>query len=245
MKALFLALQEQGTHRWSPVARVIKEQGRYRLSYTRGALDVDGFKGFGRMGELGREYVSDVLFPLLQNRVLPRSRPEYKYYLEWLGLSEVAHDELEELSRTGGVRATDSIELIPCPEPTPENVYEAYFFVRGIRHFPSEVEARVSQLKAGDRLFLIKDVQNVHDQSALLLRTNEPISLIGYAPRYYSEDFSELASGANVSKVEVVVERINMDAPLPYRVLCRIRAPWPNLFSACGSEKFKLLSNSV
>ena len=242
MKAIFLALQEQNTHRWSPVARVVKERGVYKLAYTRGAKDVTGFNGFGRMNQLEREYTSEELFPLLQNRVLPRTRPEYNEYLKWLGLTETDHDALEELSRTGGLRATDSIELIPCPERNSQNLYEAFFFVRGIRFFPTDVELNTRQLKAGDRLFLMKDVQNEHDSAALLLRTGEPISLVGYAPRYYSEDFSHLASGACARDVEVVVDRVNSHAPLPYRVLCRISAPWPSLFAACRSEKFQLIS---
>lgn len=244
MKALFLAIQEPSTHRWAPVARVIKKDGIYRLAYTRGALEVDGFQGFGRMHELDKEYVSETLFPLLQNRVLPRSRPEYKDYLEWLGLSEEDHDSLEELARTGGLRATDTVELIPCPEPDHEQRYKAYFFVRGIRHFSSEVESTVRNLQTGDRLYLMKDVQNEFDAAALLLRTGEPISLVGYAPRYYSDDFSALVS-TSVRDVEVTVERVNAHAPLPYRILCRISAPWPQFFSAFESERFELISADI
>jgi hypothetical protein len=246
MRALFLALQEKDTHRWAPVARVVREDGLYRLTYTRGAREIPGFQGFGRMHELEKEYVSEQLFPLLQNRVLPRSRPEYKDYLSWLGLSESEHDSIEELSRTGGLRATDTIELIPCPEPNEQNFYVAYFFIRGIRHFPAEVEEGLCRLMSGDRLFLVRDVQNEHDGAALLLRTNEPISLVGYAPRYYSEDFSQLISNSatRVMDVEVIVDRVNHDAPLPYRVLCKIKAPWPEFFSAFGSEKFKPIASS-
>jgi hypothetical protein len=244
MRALFLALQEKSTHRWSPVARVTKDGALYKLAYTRGAMDVPDFKGFGRMNDLDKEYVSEQLFPLLQNRVLPRSRPEYGEYLEWLGLTLSEHDALEELSRTGGLRATDSIELIPYPEPSHDSRFEAYFFVRGIQHFSPEVELGAGRLKVGDRLLLIRDVQNEHDGAALLLRTEEPISLVGYAPRYYSDDFSQLLSGDGARDVQVVVERVNSHAPLPYRILCKFSAPWPSSFLACSSEKYQLIKSN-
>lgn len=239
MKALFLAVQEPSTRQWAPVARVVRDSGVYKLSYTLGALDLPEFRGFGRMHDLKREYVSEELFPLLQNRVLPKSRPEHKHYLEWLGLSLNEHDALDELARTGGLRATDSIELIPCPEPNEENYYQAHFFARGNRYLPAEAQARLNGLQPGDRLFIMKDVQNAHDHNALALRTNDPISIVGYAPRYYAEDFARLADLGNVSDVIVTVDRVNPSAPIPYRLLCKIEAPWPSFFSACASEKFQ------
>lgn len=245
MKALFIALQQASGLGWTPVARVVKDGDVYRLAYTRGALELPDFNGFGRMSELDKEYVSSELFPLLRNRVLPKNRPEYKHYLNWLGFGRGEHDALDELARTGGVRATDSIELIPVPEPTRDGQYEAFFFIRGIRYLPQSTIARISDLRVGERLFVVKDVQNDHDPNALLLRTAEPVSLVGYAPRYYARDFSELVSGPGVRETQVVVDRINTDAPLPYRVLCRIQAPWPSSFLACDSPEFKPLNPSV
>lgn len=241
MKALFLAVQEPSTRQWAPVARVVKDMGVYKLAYTRGALDLPEFRGFGRMHDLKREYVSEELFPLLQNRVLPKSRPEYKHYLEWLGLSLTGHEALDELARTGGLRATDSIELIPCPEPNGGNYYHAYFFARGSRYLPEETQARLNELRPGDRLFIMKDIQNTHDHNALVLRTGDPISIVGYAPRYYAEDFARLADLGDVNDVVVTVDRVNPSAPMPYRLLCKIQAPWPDFFSACASEKFQLV----
>lgn len=243
MKALFLAYQDQSSRRWTPVARLTRADGEYRLTYTRGALSVSGFAGFGRMQKLDKVFVSKDLFPLFANRVLPKSRPEYADYLEWLGLSPETHDDLEELARTGGLRATDSLELIPCPEPTANNEYEAFFFIRGIRHFPSEVADRCSRLEKDERLYLMSDFQNQHDPYALLLRTGDPISAIGYSPKYYAKDFNLLAANDPMHYTPVVrVERVNLDAPMQYRVLCRITAPWPKFFEACSSEIFQPIS---
>lgn len=245
MKSLYIAIQDHASRKWSPVARVRKEGDFYRLNYTAGAKDLDGFKGFGLMKSLENEYVSSEIFPLLKNRVLASNRPEYKKLITWLGLNESHHDTFEELARTGGVRATDTIELIPVPEPTSQSRYEAYFFVRGLRHLPSGTEELVNDLNIGDRLFLMKDVQNEADPYALLLRTKDPVSLVGYAPRYYSEDFSILASGDDVKATKVTIERVNLDAPLTYRILCKISAPWPSTFEPCMASKFSSLAKTV
>ena len=245
MKSLYVAIQDHDSRKWSPVARVRKQGDFYRLNYTGGAKDLAGFKGFGLMKGLDKEYVSSEIFPLLKNRVLASGRPESKRLISWLGLDKTEDDAFEELARTGGVRGTDSIELIPEPEPTSQNRYEAYFFVRGARHLPQGTEGIINSLRVGDRLFLMKDVQNEDDPYALLLRTREPISLIGYAPRYYSEDFSILASGDDVKEACVTVEQINLDAPLAYRVLCKINAPWPKSFSPCASSKFTSLATGL
>ena len=241
MKAIFVALQEQNTRRWAPVARVVKDGDLYRLAYTKGAESID-FPGFGRMNDLSKEYISTDLFPLLKNRTLPQSRPEYSEYMSWLGLSTEEHDVLDELARSGGIRATDEIELIPMPQQTSNKSFEAYFFARGIRHLPKSTAARVSDLHEGDRLFIMRDVQNKQDGNALLLRTDDPISIVGYAPRYYAHDFGQLASEPRTDQVRVTVERLNPSAPASYKVLCKITAPWPEFFDACTSEFFLPIS---
>jgi hypothetical protein len=238
MKALFIGLPEPKSGRWVSVGRLTHEDNVYRFVYTRGAKESKGFTPFGRMVDLDAAYVSDVLFPLFANRVLPKSRPEYQDYLRWLGLSEQNHDELEELARTGGLRATDALEMFPCPEPTQNNSYEVFFFSHGLRHLIPENQACVNTLKAGEKLFLARDIQNPHDANALLMRTNDPMSLVGYCPRYYSAEFTRLVDAVGADKVEVVVEQVNPDAPSQLRMLCKLTAPWPPNFSPCARDEF-------
>ncbi|MGH8643755.1 MAG: HIRAN domain-containing protein [Gammaproteobacteria bacterium] len=115
------------------------------------------------------------------------------------------------------------------------------FFSRGLRHLNLENQARVRNLKPGERLFLIRDLQNEHDAMALLLRTEDPIFLVGYAPRYYSEDFNQVIGLSNQENVKVTVEQVNQDAPIQYRVLCRFASPWPANFHPCAGENFRTL----
>lgn len=241
MKALFVAYQDSATRQWAPVARLTREDGRYHFAYTRGVREFRNFVPFGRMTDLNAEYVSETLFPLFANRVLPKSRPEYGDYLSWLGLSQASHDALEELARTGGLRATDSLELIPCPAPTEGNRYEVFFFARGLRHLGKDSQERALTLATGERLYLAQDLQNGFDNTALLLRTGDPVTLVGYAPRYYSRDFTRLIEQVGANEVSVTVERVNTNAPLQYRVLCKLSAPWPTGFAPCESGDYEPL----
>lgn len=240
MKALFVAYQDVTTRHWAPVGRLTREDGRYHFAYTQGAKSFPNFVPFGRMNDLDAEYVSDKLFPLFANRVLPKSRPEYANYLEWLGLSQASHDALEELARTGGLRATDTLELIPCPSPT-EGRYEVFFFCRGLRHLSQDSQNRALTLLPGERLYLAQDLQNGFDETALFVRTGDPVTLVGYAPRYYSADFTQLIQRVGPGEVHVQVERVNPEAPIQYRVLCKLSAPWPAGFSPCESGPFQPL----
>jgi len=242
MNALFIAWQDTKTRRWAPVGRLTREDGVYRFVYTRGAEKMPNFRPFGRMQDLHKAYRSDELFPIFANRILAKNRPEYQDYLDWLGLSGVQYDALEELSRTGGLRATDSLEIFPCPDPTEGKNYEVYFFCRGLRHLHRENQERARQLEPGERLWLMRDLQNPHDSMALLMRTGDPITLVGYAPRYYSAEFTHLIKAMGPEQVKVTVEQVNSDAPIQYRVLCKLASAWPASFSPCTREEFEALA---
>lgn len=242
MKALFVAWQDPNSRRWVPVGRLTYENGTYRFVYTRGAKEVKNFTPFGRMTDLESAYVSDVLFPLFANRVLPKSRPEYRDYLRWLGLSETEHNEIEVLARSGGLRATDTLEIFPCPEPAEDNNYVVYFFSHGLRHLISENQERIKSLKSQERLFLMQDIQNLYDPMALLMRTDDPISIVGYCPRYYSGEFSKLLKEVGPDRVKVAVEQVNSDAPSQLRLLCKLVSPWPANLFPCSKNEFEVLA---
>lgn len=244
-KALFVAWQDPASRSWFPVGKLTHESGVYEFAYTRGATQAESFRPFGRMTELDTVYRSTELFPLFSNRILPKSRPEYRDYMRWLGLSPEEYDELEELARTGGQRATDSLEIFPCPEPTADKLYVVYFFSHGLRYLIPENLARISTLVSGEKLLLAKDVQNKFDETALILRTEDPMSLVGYCPRYYSSEFSKLLDLVGPQKVEVSVERVNLDAPTRLRLLCKVVAPWPAEFSPCAREMFETIAQTV
>jgi len=242
VKSLFVAWQDASTQQWAPVGQLTRSDGLFRFVYTRGAEKMSNFHPFGQMDNIHKAYTSTELFPLFANRVLAKNRPEYDQYLGWLGLSASNYDALEELALTGGFRATDSVEIFPCPEPTESKNYEVYFFCRGMQHLHAENHERARELKPGEQLFLMADVQNKMDDKALLMRTDDPVTLVGYAPRYYSAEFSQVLKANSSDQVEVTVDKVNRDAPLQYRVLCKLKSPWPVNFSLCAQGEFELLA---
>src|SRR5579864_5897436 len=147
--ALFVSWQDPTSRRWHVVARLKREQGEYRFTYTKGALASNNFTPFGRMTDLRQEYRSAELLPLFSNRVLPRSRPEYLEYLEWLALNPSNADPLVILARTGGLRSTDSLSMYPMPTKSSNGEYRVVFFCHGLRYIPDMALDRISELKAG------------------------------------------------------------------------------------------------
>lgn len=224
MKRLYVAWQNEDNREWIPVAMLTENDNGYALRYTRGAKRCKNFSGLGRMLELDKEYVSHELFPFFANRMISKSRPEYKNYLRWLGLTDLTGDPMTVLAATGGLRATDSFELIPPPRKDGDRL-RLNFFSRGLRHMPSSSLNTVASLNKGAQLYLLRDLQNSHDEFALLLRTEDPKVLVGYVPRYYCPGLVRLLKDFP-QEVVVEVQQVNPDAPLDMRLLCSLNAPW-------------------
>ncbi len=245
MKELFIAWQDPATRQWVPVGKLSQSDSGYLFHYTRGAKAFPNFVPFGRMTDLNVRYVSDRMFPLFANRILAKSRPEYLDYLRWLGFKGREVSDLELLARSGGTRATDSLEIFPCPSPEPDGSYLTYFFAHGLRYLLPEHRKEIEKLTTGQKLYLMRDVQNQFDQHALLMRTQDPISIVGYCPRYLSAEFERLLDGAGHGSVAVSVHQVNIDAPSELRLLCRITAEWPLGFAACADEYYQPLCGST
>lgn len=246
MRKLYIAWQDPVARRWYPVGRLTFEKKVYRFVYTQGAKDAEQsqrFIPFGRMNNFEVAYESEELFPLFANRLLSTKRPEYQDYIKWLKLDNDYQEnrQLAMLAITGGFRETDSLEILPCPLPTSEGRYEVLFFSRGISHLERSTVGRVNALKPGERLFLMYDVQNQFDALAITLRTDDPVMLVGYCPRYLTEDFRLILQEFGHSIPQVSVEQVNLDAPLQLRLLCKFSSPWPQSFQPCSGDSFEPL----
>lgn len=245
-QSLFVAWHsEQPNPRWGPVGRVDSiytglGDPSYRFCYTNGARTLDGFQAFDGMEDFDEVYHSDTLFPMLVNRLLPKSRPEYKDFLRWNDFDPADPPEpLLLLQRSEGIKKTDSIEVFPCPVPTNQGEYLNFFFVHGMRFHlnkPETAEA-VSQLHAGDRLNLRCEPENPVDPFAVAVDCgNVPI---GFAPRYLARDFSRLMKDCPSDTVKLFVQRVNPEAPFQQRLLCRMQACWPANFTPCSGPEFE------
>lgn len=240
-RKLLLFWQNPVSRSWLTIGLLEQHGGSYFFRYSlsaRAAFEAGEFVPFGVMRDLSKVYEAKELFPIFKNRLLAKSRPEYVEYLSWLNLSKDSATDMDELSRSGGIRATDQLQLFPYPS-VDNGVYRAEFFVHGIRYLPAEQIARIAMLKSGDKLFLMKDTQNEVDTWALVIRTEDPPSIIGYCPGFFVKDFSQLLDLQHPQNVRLSVSKVNQDAPLQLRLLCKLESPWPQGFKTFADEEFK------
>ncbi len=139
MRTLFLAWQDPLKRAWFPVGRFTHDGEAYQFAYIRGATKAGEKAGFRRLAafpELEPVYESRELFPLFANRLPRPSRPEYAQFVQCLNVPRDEADPIALLARSGGRRATDSLEVYPCPEPDAEGLYHLHFLLHGLRHLP-------------------------------------------------------------------------------------------------------------
>ncbi|MBD2773124.1 HIRAN domain-containing protein [Iningainema tapete] len=241
MKTLFLAWQDPNSRCWFPVGRLTFDGKKYQFVYTHGAVearDKCGFPLVYSFPELHKVYTSDELFPLFSNRVMRRSRPDYRNYLELLNISMHEDDPIAILSRSGGRKVTDHFEVFPCPEPDENGFYHIHFFAHGLRHLPLCAAERINQLQSGELLYLAHEFQNPYDPNALLLCTMDHY-IVGYCPRYILNDTFKLKN-ENPKFLKVHVERVNsVPAPLQLRLLCNLTGQWHEDFRPFSSHEYQ------
>src|SRR5688572_25990861 len=89
-KTLFIAWQDPEKRAIYPVARLLLrgEAPAYEFAYVRGVQDAlkSGFVPFPQMEKLDTIYLAHEMFPLLTNRLMPKSREDYQEYIHSLGL---------------------------------------------------------------------------------------------------------------------------------------------------------------
>jgi hypothetical protein len=240
MNSLFVAWRPATSEAagWRPVGRLEYDGQLYRFCYTRGARK-PGFRPFAQMEGLEQVYDSEDLFPLFANRLLSKSRPEYEAYLRWSGFNpDHPPDPIVVLGVTEGIRQTDAVEVFPCPVPDAEGCYLNRFFLHGIRWLPQPAIERIGRLSEGERLKVMLDLQNSHDPQAVAVRTESEPTMIGYVPRYFAQDVWHLVQQCEIDFIDLSVERVNLDAPLQNRLLCRMQACWPDEFQPCSGDDF-------
>jgi HIRAN domain len=239
MKTLYL-IWRQPERRWWPVGRLRREGTDYVFEYTRGALAAQsaGFRPLLSFPDLDTAYLSADLFPLFANRLPPTSRGDYQDFVEALDLSG-EQDPLVLLARSGGERQTDTFEVFPAPERTPEGRLETTFFVRGLKYKPADTHDEVLRLHPGDPLVLEADPDNPHDSLAVRVLSDRRTHL-GHVPRYLAPDVQKLReAGVHVS---ARVRRVNPPpTPMQFRVLCDLSAEWPPNFSPLRAQEFEPL----
>ena len=187
MEKLYLAWQDPYNRNWWPIGMLTyAHDDDYRFFYTKGAeklKEMGVFEPFGGMKDLDVVYESKHLFPLFRNRLMSVSRPEYDRYLGWLGSAVNEKNPLTMLAMTEGIRGTDTLEVFRCPNKNTKGKYEVVFLSHGVSYLTKSSIERINNLQKGDQLYLIFDMQNMYDDTAMALRTDDPVEIVGYCPR--------------------------------------------------------------
>lgn len=243
-RVLYLAWQDPTIDGWFAVGQLtVDSSGHYHFSYTKGAKDSSAFRPFKGMEDLHGCYRSADLFPFFENRLISKNRPEYSQYMQWLGLTGAQRNGVDELAISGGMKATDSYEVFSQPTPIEEGRYRMKFFSHRISLLGEDGIKAISKLKVGENLFVMQDRQNPVDGNAILLRKEDPISVVGYLPRYLAYDATKILE-KDIRDVKVIVSQVNLDAPLDLRLLCTLEATWPKGERPFMNDSFKLLCPS-
>jgi len=242
-QALFVAWQQPESRRYYPVARLMAGVGDahdlYEFAYIKGAQEAAkaGFEPFLAFEDLREVYRSKELFPFFSNRLMSPGRPDYAQYIQSLGL-DVNAEPMAILSRSGGTRATDSIELFPLPVRTADgNATPTFFWMHGFRYLDAAQQQRILSLQAGEELSASSNGNNPVDPGAIQLLTTDQV-MVGYLPRYLAGEVSQYPRHG--VEFHVYVERVNPPpAPTQQRLLCRLVAVLPGDFQPFASETYQ------
>ena len=243
MKTLFLAWLDPNSRSWFPIGRLTFDGANYQFVYTQGAKEAQekcGFQPLSSFPHLDEVYTSTHLFSVFSNRLMPRSRPDYSSFIQWLNLPQDYNDPIAILARSGGQRETDTLTVFPEPEPDEEGRFQIHFFARGLRYLPTGAIERINLFSPGEKLWLAQEFQNTIDSPALTLNTEDRY-IVGYCPRYLNSEILALLL-KNPSEVEVRVERVNQPpTPLQFRLLCQLTAQWSDQNRPFSSAQYQPL----
>ena len=231
VRTLFLAWQHkrESSRQWFPVGRLDADINRplYRFRYIKGAKRAKAEAGFPELLEfpnLEERYDSPRLFPLFQNRVINRARPDFADYLSYLDLREEA-DPIEILSTSGGSRVTDAYEVFPKLEKDEDGSFVCRFFLHGWRHVNVPAQKRIERLEAGEQLYVTLELTNPETGFAVQIQT-EDYHMIGWAPRYLVDDLVK-AMAESPGNYNAKVVRVNpLPPPSKQRVLIEMSGCW-------------------
>jgi hypothetical protein len=248
MKSLFLAWQapkdSNRSRAWFPIGRLDAESSgsevtSCRFRYTGGAIRAHeevGFEPLVSFPEFEEDYSSEKLFPLFHNRVLSPKRPDFPEYIEWLGLSREEADPITILSVSGGMRVTDNLQTFPKIETAPDGSFQMRFFAHGLRHLQDASRERARELTPGEKLRIMIEVNNPATRLAVTLHTEDYI-MVGWAPRYLSEDLVKCIPQA--PEIEATVVKVNhLHAPLNQSILVEYTGKAPRDHKLMSSPDF-------
>jgi HIRAN domain len=232
---LYVAWQNQVTRAWHTVARLSRTESGYELVFTRGVSSLHSIPSDLFQMDVSKRYSSDTLLPMFKNRLPSRSRADFAKMAKWLNVTG-DEDEFALLAKFGLIPGTDSLLVYPEPDVI-SGTYRVDFFLHGIRHMHPEAVHLCGALKPGERLLPLLDVQNPSDPNATAVRCVDQPVLLGYVPIFYAADFRQLLSESQTAAgAQLTVVRLNEDAPIQLKLLCRFVCPVRRGFRPFSSD---------
>lgn len=187
----------------------------------------EGFKTLLSFPDRDQKYFSEKLFPTFMKRMPNKQRPDYQKLLSMYGLNNNA-SPMEILKVTKGKTATDNLELI-SPLRVEGNTLNTDFFLEGIRYydFPNFSNDDVEKLVSNRILKLEKDKDNIHDNNAIKVLT-ENGAILGFVPAVYSRMLTKIIDNDIIVKVSL--KKVNRDSLPQMALYTNIQAEIPTRF---------------
>lgn len=238
---LIVCWQHPDVRALEPVGVLSFDGAAYRFEYLERARDIDGFQALLGFPEIGHVYESEELFPLFAQRAMDPRRPDFERYVRDLSLDEKS-TPWEQLSRSGGAREGDTLQLFPVPRFV-DGGWHCYFLASGVRYMMSksvkidgalrghysspELEDLLGSLREQEPLEVHPEADNDWSELALVLATADGRPL-GYVPHLLVKALeTPVADGL----VQVSVERVNpLEAGWHMRLLVEMRADLESSF---------------
>ena len=157
-----------------------------------------GFREIFGFPVSGEVFESRYLFPIFQERIPSPARADFKRMMSDWGVVQL-DDPMEVLARSGGVLATDRLELAEFRVEDDPLTIPLEFRIAGLQKRPGAS----ANLVIGDSLKLEREPGNVADpQATLVARIGG--ETVGYVPRQYSALIAhQLDAGRTISATTV------------------------------------------
>ena len=254
MQKLVVTWQHPESRDIFPIGVLAWDGQSYSFDYLSSVEGVEDFRPLLGLKDTTRHYESAELFPIFQERVLDPRRPDYQRYVSDLRLDESSASPWEQLTRSGGSSAGDTLQLYPTP------VYDGIlwtirFLVNGVRYMTSktvdvrgavrggysdeELEAVLASLHHGQPLSVVHESTNSKSPNAMLVLTAGDAP-IGYVPNWLSR---EVLPVVDDGVLRCVVDQVNpSEAGWHLRVLALLEMSLPADYDFLAGERWQLAS---
>lgn len=183
--------KEPKSRRQYVVGEILKNE-KYEFGYGYEVKEAikNGFELLVAFKDLEKIYYNDKLFPSFANRLPDKKRRGIENILKRYDLDKF--DQYELLKRCGAKLPTDNLEFIdPIPQDLEKNEIIRYFFIVGVRYYmgcKGNLCNNTVEIYERQELRLVRDDNNKYAIRVYDLENNH----IGYVPRYYSKNISNL-----------------------------------------------------